>query len=95
MANGTGGAAAGELVSRIFAETALEVFLEAKGRSETGNQEQDQTTVDSGDDVTILLFLYNILISMQVFYLPKGFFENLWYLLRVIDIPVIPFNQRS
>ena len=57
VANGMGGPAAGELVSRIFAETALEVFLESKGRSETGNQEQDQTTIDSSDDVTILLFL--------------------------------------
>jgi protein phosphatase len=56
VADGMGGAAAGELASRIFAETALKVFLEAKGRSETGNKEQDQTTIDSSDDATIIRY---------------------------------------
>ena len=56
VADGMGGAAAGELASRIFSETALKVFLEAKGRSETGNKEQDQTTIDSSNDVTIIRY---------------------------------------
>lgn len=54
VADGMGGAAAGELASRIFAETALEVFLKAQGRSETEIQGKAQTTIDNSDDVTII-----------------------------------------
>ena len=60
VADGMGGAAAGELASRIFAETALEVFLKAEGQFETEIQEQTQITIDTIDtidnsvDVTII-----------------------------------------
>ena len=54
VADGMGGAAAGELASRIFAETALDVFLRAEGRFETEIQGQTQITIENSDDVTII-----------------------------------------
>ncbi|MBW1940219.1 MAG: Stp1/IreP family PP2C-type Ser/Thr phosphatase [Deltaproteobacteria bacterium] len=44
VADGMGGAAAGEVASHIFAETALEIFLNSRGRSEKQNLEQVQKT---------------------------------------------------
>lgn len=65
VADGMGGAAAGELASQIFAETALEVFLKAEGRSETEIQEQAPTTTDSSGDVTIIRSETEILKRVQ------------------------------
>jgi protein phosphatase len=54
VADGMGGAAAGELASRIFAETALEVFLRAEGQPEKEIQRQTQIPMENSDDVTII-----------------------------------------
>jgi serine/threonine protein phosphatase PrpC len=65
VADGMGGAAAGELASRIFSETALEVFLKAKGRSETEIREQAPTSTENNGDVTIIRSETEILNQVQ------------------------------
>jgi serine/threonine protein phosphatase PrpC len=65
VADGMGGAAAGELASRMFSETALEVFMKAQRRSETKIQDQVPTNTDNSADATIIRSETGILKQVQ------------------------------
>jgi len=50
VADGMGGAAAGEVASRIFVETAVEIFANGVGRGETNNTELIQKVFGSANE---------------------------------------------